>query len=32
MGVALIVGTAKGAAVMTSGDRDQWSEEFVLHG
>ena len=32
MGVALIVGTAKGAAVLTSGDRNRWSEEFVLQG
>jgi len=32
MSVALIVGTAKGAAVLTSGDRNQWSEEFVLQG
>src|SRR3569832_766429 len=32
MGVALIVGTAKGAAVLTSGDRDCWCVVFVLLG
>ena len=32
MGVALIVGTAKGAAVLTSRDRARWDEEFVLRG
>jgi photosystem II stability/assembly factor-like uncharacterized protein len=32
MGVALIVGTAKGAAVLTSRDRRGWNEEFVLRG
>ena len=32
MGVALLVGTQKGAAVITSNDRKSWSEEFVLRG
>jgi photosystem II stability/assembly factor-like uncharacterized protein len=32
MGVALIVGTPKGAAVLTSKDDKSWSESFVLRG
>src|ERR1043165_853082 len=32
MGVAVIVGTAKGAAVLKSKDRNRWDEEFVLRG
>jgi len=32
MGVSLIVGTPKGAAVLTSKDRTSWKENFVLRG
>jgi hypothetical protein len=32
MSVALIVGTPKGAAILTSEDRKRWSENFVLRG
>src|SRR5579859_7641883 len=32
MPVALVVGTQKGAAIVTSKDRKSWSEEFVLRG
>jgi hypothetical protein len=32
MAVSLVVGTPKGAAVLTSKDRKSWSEEFVLRG
>ena len=32
MAIALIVGTPKGAAILTSKDRKAWSEEFVLRG
>lgn len=32
MSVALIVGTPKGAAILTSKDRKDWHEEFVLRG
>ncbi len=32
MSVALVVGTQKGAAIITSKDRKNWSEEFVLRG
>lgn len=32
MSVSLLVGTPKGAAVLTSADRKSWKEEFVLRG
>ncbi len=32
MAIALVVGTPKGAAILTSKDRKAWSEEFVLRG
>jgi len=32
MGVAVIVGTKKGAAILTSNTRENWSAEFVLKG
>jgi hypothetical protein len=32
MSVALIVGTPKGAAILTSRDRESWREQFVLRG
>ena len=32
MAIALVVGTPKGAAILTSKDRKSWSEEFVLRG
>ena len=30
MGVAVIVGTAKGAAILTSKDRKEWNMRFEL--
>ncbi len=32
MPVSLVIGTPKGAAVLTSTDRQSWNEEFVLRG
>src|SRR5882672_8278948 len=32
MSVALVIGTPKGAAVLRSGDRQSWKEDFVLRG
>jgi photosystem II stability/assembly factor-like uncharacterized protein len=32
MAVSLVVGTPKGAAVLSSADRKNWSEDFVLRG
>jgi photosystem II stability/assembly factor-like uncharacterized protein len=32
MSISLLVGTPKGAAVLTSKDRKNWSEDFVLRG
>lgn len=32
MGMALVVGTPKGAAVLNSNDGKSWSEEFILRG
>jgi len=32
MSVALVVGTPKGAAIMTSKDRKTWTQDFVLQG
>ena len=32
MPVSLIVGTPKGAAILTSKDRRNWEEDFVLRG
>jgi len=32
MSVSIVVGTPKGAAILKSGDRKAWSEDFVLQG
>jgi photosystem II stability/assembly factor-like uncharacterized protein len=32
MPVALVIGTPKGAAILRSGDRQSWKEDFVLRG